>query len=223
MSDQRNSENDNPSKPSPLAGGGKNSGGQLLRMGLELGPLVVFFLINARAQMIFGNDPKQNIYYATGAFMVAIALSLSFSYAKFRRIPTMPLVTGVFVLVFGTLTLVLHDDVFIKLKPTLVNSLFAAALLGASAFGKPLLKQLFDGAMDLTDAGWMVLTRRWGFFFVLLAILNEVIWRNFSTDFWVNFKLFGIMPLTIIFAMAQVGVLTRYAAKSGDSDPKAAD
>lgn len=198
-------------------------GGQLLRMGLELGPLVVFFLMNARAQMVFGNDPKQNIYYATGAFMVAIALSLGFSYAKFRRIPTMPLVTGVFVLVFGTLTLVLHDDVFIKLKPTLVNSLFAAALLGAAAFGKPLLKQLFDGAMDLTDEGWMVLTRRWGFFFVLLAILNEVIWRNFSTDFWVNFKLFGIMPLTIVFAMAQVGVLTRYAAKSDETDVKAAD
>jgi len=198
-------------------------GGQLLRMGLELGPLVVFFLMNARAQMIFGNDPKQNIYYATGAFMVAIALSLGFSYAKFRRIPTMPLVTGVFVLVFGTLTLVLHDDVFIKLKPTLVNSLFAVALLGAAAFGKPLLKQLFDGAMDLTDEGWMVLTRRWGFFFVLLAILNEVIWRNFSTDFWVSFKLFGIMPLTIVFAMAQVGVLTRYAVKRDETDTKAAD
>lgn len=198
-------------------------GGQLLRMGLELGPLVVFFLVNARAQMIFGNDPQQNIYYATGAFMVAIALSLGFSYAKFRRIPTMPLVTGVFVLVFGTLTLVLHDDVFIKLKPTLVNSLFAVALLGAAAFGKPLLKQLFDGAMDLTDEGWMVLTRRWGFFFVFLAILNEVLWRNFSTDFWVNFKLFGIMPLTILFAMAQVGVLTRYATKNEETDQKAAD
>jgi intracellular septation protein len=201
----------------------KSGGSQLLRMGLELGPLVVFFLTNARAQMVFGNDPKQNIYYATGAFMVAIALSLGVSYAKFRKIPTMPLVTGVFVLVFGTLTLVLHDDVFIKLKPTLVNSLFAAALLGAAAFGKPLMKQLFDGAMDLTDEGWMVLTRRWGFFFVALAALNEIVWRNFSTDFWVSFKLFGIIPLTIVFAMAQVGVLTRYAAGKDDANSEVAE
>ncbi|MGB3808693.1 MAG: septation protein IspZ, partial [Parvibaculum sp.] len=116
----------------------------------------------------------------------------------------------------------LHDDIFIKLKPTLVNSLFAAALLGAAFFGKPLLKQLFDGALDLTDEGWMILSRRWGFFFIVLAILNEVIWRNFSTDFWVSFKLFGIMPLTMIFAVAQVGVLTRYAVKD-ETDVKAAD
>lgn len=199
------------------------AGSQFLRMGLELGPLVVFFLVNARAQMVFGNDPKQNIFYATAAFMVAIALSLGFSYAKFRKIPTMPLVTGIFVLVFGTLTLVLHDEIFIKLKPTLVNSLFAAALLGAAFFGKPLMKQLFDGALDLTDEGWMVLSKRWGFFFIALAILNEVIWRNFSTEFWAGFKLAGIMPLTIIFAMSQVGVLTRYAAKKDDTDPNPAD
>lgn len=189
----------------------KKPGEQALRMLLEIGPLVVFFLANAKANLIFHNDPAQNIFYATAIFMVAIALALGVSYSKYRRIPTMPLVTGVFVFVFGTLTLVLQDDIFIKLKPTLVNLLFAGGLLGAAWFDRPLMKQLFDGAFDITDKGWMVLTKRWGYFFILLAIINEVVWRNFSTDFWVSFKLFGIMPLTIVFAMAQVGVLTRYA------------
>ncbi|MDO8423008.1 MAG: septation protein A [Parvibaculum sp.] len=197
----------------------ERSGPQWLRTALELGPLVVFFLANARAHVLFGNEPAQNIYYATGIFMVAIAASLIVSYVRFRRVPTMPLVTGVFVLVFGSLTLWLQDDMFIKLKPTLVNLLFASGLLGAAFFGKPLLKQLFDGAFNLTDEGWMVLTKRWGFFFVLLALINEIVWRNFSTDFWVNFKLFGIMPLTIVFAMAQVGVLTRYAVKPDETTP----
>lgn len=199
----------------------KSSGGQLLRMGLELGPLVIFFLCNSKADLVFGNSPSENIFYATGAFMVAFALSLIITYTKFRRIPTMPLVTGVFVLIFGTLTLVLHDDTFIKIKPTLVNLLFACGLLGAAYFGKPLMKQLFDGAFDLTDEGWMVLTKRWGFFFILLALINEIVWRNFSTEFWAGFKLFGIMPLTIVFAMAQMGVLTRYANKPQDNQTPA--
>ncbi|MFZ3033910.1 MAG: septation protein A [Parvibaculum sp.] len=202
----------------------KKPGEQVLRMLLEIGPLVVFFLANAKANLVFHNDPAQNIFYATAAFMIAIALSLGVSYSKYRRIPTMPLVTGAFVLVFGTLTLVLHDDVFIKLKPTLVNLLFAGGLLGAAWFDRPLMKQLFDGAFDITDEGWMILTRRWGYFFILLAAINEVIWRNFSTDFWVSFKLFGIMPLTIVFAIAQVGVLTRHATDQDTPEtPEAAE
>lgn len=183
---------------------------QLLRLATEVGPLVVFFLLNAKANMLFGNADSDNIFYATGGFMIATAVALTTSYWKFRRVPTMPLVTGVFVLVFGTLTLVLHDEDFIKLKPTLVNLLFASALLIAAFMGRPLMKQLFDAAFDLTDEGWMILTKRWGYFFIFLAILNELIWRNFSTDFWVNFKLFGIMPITILFGMAQLPVINRH-------------
>ncbi|KAB7742236.1 septation protein A [Parvibaculum sedimenti] len=194
---------------------------QWLRMGLELGPLVVFFLVNAKGHLIFGGEPSHNIFYATGVFMVVTVISLAVSYWKFRRVPTMPLVTGVFVVVFGTLTLVLQNDVFIKLKPTLVNSLFAAALLGAAATGRPLMKQLFDAAFDLTDEGWMILTRRWGWFFLFLALVNEAVWRSFSTDFWVSFKLFGIMPLTIVFGMAQMPVLTKYATKEASDAPSA--
>ena len=197
------------------------SAAQWLRMGLELGPLVIFFLANSKGYLLVGGAPGPSIFFATGIFMVATVASLAVSYWKFRKIPTMPLVTGVFVVVFGTLTLVLHDDVFIKLKPTLVNLLFAAALLGAAFTGRPLMKQLFDAAFDLTDEGWMVLTRRWGYFFLFLALLNEVIWRSFSTDFWVSFKLFGIMPLTIVFGMAQMPVLTKYATKEAPDTPAA--
>jgi intracellular septation protein len=200
------------SKADATHGGMTNS--QWVRMAIELGPLVVFFLLNSKANSLFGNEPSRNIFYATGGFMAATAISLAYSYVKFRKIPTMPLVTGVFVMVFGTLTIWLQDDQFIKVKPTIVNALFAVALLGAAAMGKPVMKQLFDGAFNLTDKGWMVLTVRWGLFFVLLGVVNEIVWRNFSTDFWVSFKLFGIMPLTMIFGIAQIPVLTKHAPKN---------
>jgi len=195
---------------------------QWTRMAIELGPLLVFFVMNAQADRIFGNPEAQNIFYATGAFMVATVISLSYSYVKFRRVPTMPLVSGIFIMVFGALTLWLQDDEFIKLKPTIVNALFAAALLGAAAMGRPVMKQLFDGAFDLTDKGWMVLTVRWGLFFIFLGLVNEVVWRNFSTDFWVSFKLFGVMPMTIVFGMAQIPVLTKYA-RGRDIDAQPAE
>ncbi len=196
-------------KAETTTGGMTNS--QWVRMAIELGPLVVFFLLNSKADAIFGNAEAQNIFYATGGFMVATAISLGYSYAKFRKVPTMPLVTGVFVMIFGALTIYLQDEQFIKVKPTIVNALFAAALLGAAAMGKPIMKQLFDGAFNLTDKGWMVLTVRWGLFFVFLGAVNEIVWRNFSTDFWVSFKLFGVMPLTMIFGLAQIPVLTKHA------------
>ena len=178
----------------------------LVRMLIEIGPLAVFFIANNRF----------DIFTATAAFMVAIAISLAASWILARHIATMPLVTGAFVLVFGTLTLVLNDELFIKLKPTLVNGLFAAILFGGLFFGKSLLKIVFDGTFRLTQEGWRLLTWRWAFFFLFLAVLNEIVWRNFSTDFWVSFKLFGNVPITMAFAIAQVGLLQRYALP----DPK---
>lgn len=200
---------------------GGMSASQWVRMAIELGPLVVFFLLNSKANSLFGNEPAQNIFYATGGFMVATVISLGYSYARFRKIPTMPLVSGIFIMIFGALTLWLQDDEFIKLKPTIVNGIFATALLGAAAMGKPIMKQLFDGAFNLTDKGWMVLTVRWGLFFVFLGIVNEIVWRNFSTDFWVSFKLFGIMPLTMVFGLAQISVLTKHAPASEEHKPAA--
>jgi intracellular septation protein len=181
---------------------------QLVKLLVEFGPLLVFFMTNWQAAK-FITDPKQAIFYGTGAFMAATLVALVTSRALLGRIPTMPLVSGFFVLVFGGLTLWLQDDQFIKLKPTIVNSLFAAILLGGLANGQTLLKIVFGDVFRLTEVGWRQLTIRWAVFFVFLALLNEVVWRNFSTDFWVSFKVFGIMPITMVFALSQIGLLKR--------------
>jgi intracellular septation protein len=173
---------------------------QIIKLIVELGPLLVFFAANSH----------YGIFAGTAAFMVATVIALAASHVFLGRIATMPLVTGVFVLVFGGLTLYLQDDHFIKMKPTIVNGLFAAILLGGLMFDRLFLKIVFGDVMRLTREGWRILTIRWALFFVVLAVLNEVMWRFFSTDTWVTFKVFGIMPLTFIFAMAQIGVLKRY-------------
>lgn len=176
---------------------------QLLKMALEIGPIGVFFGIN----WFYG------IFWGTGAFMVATAISLVMSLRLLGRIPVMPLVSAVVLFIFGGLTLWLQDELFIKLKPTIVNCLFAGALLGGLAFGQLLLKIVFEEAFHLTDEGWRVLTIRWAMFFLFLAILNEVVWRSFSNEFWISFKFWGVMPLTMAFAIAQIGVLKRYEAR----------
>jgi intracellular septation protein len=170
-----------------------------LKFALEIGPLIVFFITNARAGLFWG----------TGLFMAATAVSLVVSWLLIRRLPIMPLVTG-----FGGLTLYLQDELFIKLKPTIVNTLFGTVLLGGLFFGKSLLAVVFEAAFSLTEEGWKKLTFRWAIFFFVLAVINEIVWRNFSTDFWVAFKVWGIMPLTFLFAMAQIGLLQKYEAKS---------
>ena len=172
----------------------------LFKLATELGPLVVFFVVNA----------KFNLFAATGAFMVAIVAAMIASYVVTKHIPMMALVTGVIVLVFGTLTLVLHDETFIKVKPTIVYSLFAAVLCGGLLFGRSFIAIMFDQMFNLTAQGWRILTFRWALFFVAMAILNEIIWRTQSTDFWVGFKVFGAIPLTMGFLVTQMPLIKRY-------------
>jgi intracellular septation protein len=174
-----------------------------LKLALDIGPLILFFAANAR----FG------IYAATAAFMVAVVVALGVSYALTRHLPVMPMVTAVVVLVFGGLTLVLHDELFIKLKPTIIYVLFGSVLLGGLAFRKPLLGMVFDSVFNLTEEGWRKLTVRWALFFLVLAVLNEIVWRTQTTDFWVSFKLFGVVPLTLLFGALQIRLLTKYEAK----------
>jgi intracellular septation protein len=182
---------------------------QAIKLLVELGPLLVFFVVNWQAGKFLA-DPKQAIFYGTGTFMVATLVALFASRALLGRIPTMPLVSGFFVLVFGGLTLWLQNDQFIKLKPTIVNGLFAAILAAGLMTGRSFLKIVFGDVFKLTETGWRQLTIRWALFFLFLAIVNEIVWRSFSTDFWVSFKVFGIMPITMVFAVAQVGLLKRH-------------
>lgn len=174
---------------------------QLIKMALEIGPLVVFFLVNARA----------DIFVGTAWFMAAMVVALVLSWVLLKRIAVMPLVTGVLVLIFGGLTLYFHDDTFIKLKPTIINAMFGSVLLGGLVFGQSLLRYVFGDVYKLKPKGWTILTWRWGLFFFALAVVNEVVWRTQSTDFWVAFKVWANMPLTVIFAAFQLPVLNRYA------------
>ena len=172
----------------------------LLKLALEVGPLALFFVLNGK----FG------IFYATGGFMVATVLALSISRIVFKRIPLIALVTGIFVMIFGFLTIYLQDDTFIKIKPTIVNSLFAVILAAGLYFRRPVLKLALGEVMQLQEEGWRKLTLRWIVFFIFLAILNEAVWRNFSTPTWVAFKSFGIIPLTFLFMMSQITLIMRH-------------
>ena len=179
---------------------------QLIKLAVEFGPLLVFFIGNSR----------YGIYTGTGAFMAATVISLIASRTLLGRIAIMPLITSVFVLVFGGLTLWLQDDHFIKIKPTIVNGLFATILFTGLATGRLFLKIVFGDVMRLSEEGWRILTLRWALFFVFLALLNEVMWRGFSTDTWVAFKVFGIMPITFVFALAQIGLLKKYEISTSE-------
>ena len=172
----------------------------LFKLATELGPLIVFFVANA----------KYHLIVATGAFMVAIVTAMIASYVVTRHVPIMAVVTGVIVIVFGTLTLVLHDETFIKVKPTIIYGLFAAILGGGLLFGRSFIAIMFDQMFNLTAHGWRILTARWALWFFAMAVLNEIIWRTQSTDFWVSFKVFGMVPLTMLFAITQMPLIKRY-------------
>lgn len=173
----------------------------LLRLGFDLGPLLLFFLANGR----------WGIFVGTAVFMAAVLAAIAGSYALTRHLPVMAVVSAVVVTIFGALTLVLHNETFIKLKPTIIYLLFAGALAVGLLLRKPLLAAVFDTVFELDAEGWRKLTLRWAVFFLVLAVLNEIVWRTQPTDTWVKFKVFATVPLTFVFAALQYPLLKRHA------------
>ena len=167
---------------------------------IDIGPLAVFFIFYTRSGLQASILP----------FMVATVIAVLFSYILEKKIPIMPTVGAGIVLLFGGLTIYFDNDVFFKMKPTIINVLFAIILYGGVLINKPLLKYLLGAALKLEEAGWKILTQRWIGFFIALAVLNEIVWRTQSTDVWVNFKVFGILPITFIFTMTQFPLIKKY-------------
>lgn len=190
----------------------------LLKLALEFGPLAIFFFVNSYGDRWFGVAHDQRIFVATGVFIVASLASLVLSKLLMNHLPRMAIVNAVVVSVFGGLTLALHDELFIKLKPTIVNSLFGAILLGGLAAGRLFMPYVLDSVLRLDQEGWRKLTLRWGLFFFVLAGLNEIVWRSFSTDFWVGFKVWGIMPITLAFALAQTPLILKHELKEANGE-----
>jgi intracellular septation protein len=180
-----------------------------LKPATELGPILVFF-----AAYYFGD-----LFIATGAIMITTLIALIVSYYYTRSLPAMPVVTAVVVMIFGGLTLYLNDETFIKMKPTIIYGIFAAILFTGLMLGKSFVKVLFDNFWNLDDDGWKKLTVRLAFFFLLMAIANEIVWRNFSTELWVNIKVYGFTAATFLFFVSQVPMITRHMnQEKADSD-----
>ena len=183
----------------------------MLKLALDLGPLIVFFAATLRFSPIT----------ATGIFMVAFIAALIVSYALTRHVGTMSIVTAIVVLVFGSLTLYFGNENFIQLKPTIIYVLFGATLLGGYAFNKPLLAIVFDSMFHLTAEGWRKLTLRWALFFLVMAVVNEVVRQTMPFKFWAGFKLFGFTSLTFLFAVLQYRLLTTYASEQPNPEAEA--
>ncbi|GAA4042002.1 septation protein A [Sphingomonas rosea] len=180
---------------------------------IDLGPLIVFFAVNFLAPV----PGIAKIFIATGAFMVAMVAAMIYSAVRFRSVSPLLWFSGIMVVVLGGLTLWLHDETFIKLKPT-IYYWFVAALLGFGLWkDKPLLKSVLGSAYPgLSEEGWRKLTRNWALFFLFMGVLNELVWRNSSTDFWVGFKLWGAIPLTFLFAAANLPMLLKHGLNAED-------
>jgi intracellular septation protein len=189
---------------------------KFLKFFLELGPLLVFFFLNSQEDIsvwlgeYFFGDTLKPIIVATGGFVIATIISLIATYIMLKNLPVMPLVSGFFIIIMGGLTIYLNDDTFIKIKPTIVNMLFGTVLLIGLKFNKVFLKLILEEGVDLTDIGWRGLTVRWGLFFYFLALINEIAWRCFTTDQWVTFKVWGVMPLTVIFVVFQIKFIMKH-------------
>ncbi|MDJ0612079.1 MAG: septation protein A [Rhizobiaceae bacterium] len=198
---------------------------QWAKLALETGPLVVFIMANNNGDKLAEMFPilaqlGGKIFVGTAFFMVAMTISLIITWLFERKVALMPLITFVMVVIFGMLTLYLQDDFFIKVKPTIINTMFGVAILGTLfIFKTPVMKILFDGPFKLDDVGWTKLSFRWGCFFLFLALVNEVVWRTQTTDFWVAFKLWGVMPMTIIFMMFQYPVMLKHGIEEEEPQP----
>ena len=167
---------------------------------IDIGPLAVFFVFYTRSDLKTAILP----------FMIATIIAVLFSYIIEKKIPIMPTVGAAIILVFGGLTIYFDNETFFKMKPTIINLLFAGILYGGIILNKSLLRYLLGAALKLQDEGWDILTKRWIGFFIALAILNEIIWRTQTTDIWVNFKVFGILPITFIFTLTQFSTIKKY-------------
>jgi intracellular septation protein len=177
---------------------------------VEFGPLLAFFIGNW----------KGGVFWGTGIFMAATAVALIVSWVLTKKIAKFPLFSAIFVGIFGGLTIYLHDDTFIKVKVTLINLFFGVTLLGGLYFGKTFLKTVMGEAVNLPQEAWRTLTLRWGVFFMIIAGLNELIWRNVSTDMWINFKVFGMLGLTLVFALANAPFMAKHMIEEDTSSPQ---
>jgi intracellular septation protein len=172
----------------------------IFKLLIDIGPLAVFFVFYTRSDLKTAILP----------FMIATTIAVLFSYIIEKKIPIMPTVGAVIILIFGGLTIYFDNETFFKMKPTIINLLFAGILYGGIILNKSLLRYLLGAALKLQDEGWDILTKRWIGFFIALAILNEIVWRTQTTDIWVNFKVFGILPITFIFTLTQFSTIKKY-------------
>ncbi len=188
-----------------------------LRMAIDFGPLIVFFAVN----FLVGGEQISRVVAATVAFMTATGIAMAVSQWKIGHISPMLWLSGVLVLVFGGLTIYFHDETFIKIKPTIIYLMFASVLIFGLVTGRPLLQYVLESAYPgLSPKGWRLLTINWAVFFAAQAALNEAVWRNTSWDFWVAYKLWGVIPMTLIFAVANLPMLMKHGMQvSGDTPP----